>query len=62
MPEGDRADDGRASGADYMREGIERTAYIRVYTLGETSKSMGCSPHIQQPAAANLYRKSDYEC
>ena len=26
--------------------------------LGETSKFTGCSPHIQQPAAANLYRKS----
>ena len=26
--------------------------------LGETSKFIGCSPHIQQPATANLYRKS----
>ena len=26
--------------------------------LGETSKFIGCSLHIQQPAAANLYRKS----
>ena len=25
--------------------------------LGETSKFIGCSLHIQQPAAANLYRK-----
>ena len=25
--------------------------------LGETSKLIGCSLHIQQPAAANLYRK-----
>ena len=24
---------------------------------GETSKLVGCSLHIQQPAAANLYRK-----
>ena len=27
------------------------------YLLGETSKLIGCSLHIQQPAAANLYRK-----
>ena len=27
------------------------------YTLGETSKLIGCSLHIQQPAAANLYGK-----
>ena len=26
--------------------------------IGETSKFTGCSFHIQQPAAANLYRKS----
>ena len=26
--------------------------------LGETSKFTGCSHHIQQPATANLYRKS----
>ena len=25
--------------------------------IGETSKLIGCSLHIQQPAAANLYRK-----
>ena len=25
---------------------------------GETSKFTSCSPHIQQPAAVNLYRKS----
>ena len=26
--------------------------------LSEKSKFIGCSPHIQQPAAANLYKKS----
>ena len=30
--------------------------YIAV--LGEMSKFIGCSPHIQQPAAANLHKKS----
>ena len=30
-----------------------------VVGLGETSKFNGGSPHIQQPAAANLYRKSN---
>ena len=25
--------------------------------IGETSKLIGCGLHIQQPAAANLYRK-----
>ena len=28
------------------------------FPLGETSKCTGCSTHIQQAAAANLYRKS----
>ena len=28
-----------------------------VWSLGETSKFIGCSLHIQQPAAANLYRE-----
>ena len=31
--------------------------YFPVMSLGETSKLIGCSLHIQQPAAANLYRK-----
>ena len=31
--------------------------YTRTPWLGE-SKFIGCSHHIQQPAAANLYRKS----
>ena len=31
---------------------------LRFTTVGETSKYVGCRPHIQQPAAANLYGKS----
>ena len=30
----------------------------KALVLGETSEFIGCSHHIQQPAAANLYRKS----
>ena len=34
-----------------------RTQVRKTWDLGETSKLIGCSLHIQQPAAANLYRK-----
>ena len=32
--------------------------FSKVERLGKMSKFISCSPHIQQPTAANLYRKN----
>ena len=43
----------------YVADSVSNPVTIDgVVGLGETSKFNGGSPHIQQPAAANLYRKS----
>ena len=53
---GGRASGGGMGGGGYSAPPCISTGDWSLH-LGETSKSTGCSPHIQEPAAANVYRK-----
>ena len=46
-----------------VKSNIARSPTGKMITeLGERSTLIGCSPHIQQPVADNLHRKSIHSC